>query len=54
MIDLTDGLLRDACRVAAASGVRVDLDSAALAADVGRLEPAVGAELAPRVRARRR
>jgi len=46
MIDLSDGLLRDVSRVAAASGVGVDLHSAALAADVARLEPAVGAELA--------
>ena len=46
MIDLSDGLLRDTARVAAASGVRLDLASASLAADVARLEPAVGAELA--------
>ena len=46
MIDLCDGLLRDVSRVAAASGVGLDLHSAALAADVARLEPAVGAELA--------
>ena len=46
MIDLSDGLLRDVSRVAAASGVGVDLHSAALAADVARLEPAVGAEMA--------
>ena len=46
MIDLSDGLLRDVSRVAAASGVGLDLHSAALAADVARLEPAVGAELA--------
>jgi thiamine-monophosphate kinase len=46
MVDLSDGLLRDASRVASASGVCVDLDAAALAADVARLEPAVGAELA--------
>ncbi len=46
MVDLSDGLLRDASRVAAASGVRLDLASAALTADVTRLERAVGTELA--------
>jgi thiamine-monophosphate kinase len=46
MIDLSDGLLRDAARVAAASGVCVDLASAALAADLDRLTAAVGDELA--------
>jgi thiamine-monophosphate kinase len=35
MIDTSDGLLRDAARVAAASGVAVDLDPAALAPDAG-------------------
>jgi thiamine-monophosphate kinase len=44
MIDLSDGLLRDASRVAAASGVCVDLHSVALPPDVARLEPVVGAE----------
>jgi thiamine-monophosphate kinase len=46
MIDLSDGLLRDASRVAAASGVCLDLSSAALAGDVRRLEPVLGVEAA--------
>lgn len=46
MIDLSDGLLRDASRVAAASRVRVDLSAAALAGDIGRLEPVLGREAA--------
>ena len=46
MVDLSDGLLRDASRVASASGVRLDLSAAALAGDVGRLVPVLGAELA--------
>jgi thiamine-monophosphate kinase len=37
MIDLSDGLLRDVDRVARASGVVVDLDGTALAADHGVL-----------------
>jgi thiamine-monophosphate kinase len=46
MIDLSDGLLRDASRVAGASGVCVDLSSAALAGDLARLEPVLGVEAA--------
>jgi thiamine-monophosphate kinase len=46
MVDLSDGLLRDASRVAAASGVCLDLSSAALAGDVRRLEPVLGVEAA--------
>ncbi len=40
MIDLSDGLLRDAGRIAAASDVVVDLDAAAVAALAEPLEPA--------------
>jgi len=43
MLDLSDGLLRDAARIARASSVRVDLHSAELAPDLARLEPAMGA-----------
>jgi thiamine-monophosphate kinase len=43
MLDLSDGLLRDAGRIAAASGVCLDLDAAALEADVERLVPALSA-----------
>jgi thiamine-monophosphate kinase len=46
MVDLSDGLLRDASRVATASRVRLDLASSALAVDVARLEPALGVERA--------
>ncbi|WP_194520938.1 thiamine-phosphate kinase [Cellulosimicrobium sp. JZ28] len=45
MMDVSDGLLRDAGRVARASGVVVDLDPAALDADRARLRDA-GAALA--------
>ncbi|WP_162301600.1 thiamine-phosphate kinase [Nesterenkonia muleiensis] len=38
-MDLSDGLLRDAQRLAAASGVRIQLDDAALAAEAVHLEP---------------
>lgn len=41
MLDLSDGLLRDAGRIAAASGVCLDLDAAALQGDVDRLVPAL-------------
>ena len=44
MIDLSDGLLRDAFRVASASGVCLDLASAALAGDVSRLAGRFGEE----------
>ncbi len=43
MLDVSDGLLRDGGRIAAASGVVVDLDAAALADDVARLAPAAAA-----------
>ncbi|MEO7234932.1 MAG: thiamine-phosphate kinase [Lapillicoccus sp.] len=42
MVDLSDGLLRDAGRVARASGVCLDLAAATLAPDVERLAPALG------------
>lgn len=40
MLDLSDGLLRDAGRIARASGVVLDLDSAAWAEDLAALRPA--------------
>ncbi|MEO7058652.1 MAG: thiamine-phosphate kinase [Lapillicoccus sp.] len=46
MIDLSDGLLRDAARVARASRVRFALEERALAPDVARLSTALGPELA--------
>lgn len=46
MLDLSDGLLRDAARIAAASGVVLDLSRAALAPYAARLAPAVGEQAA--------
>ncbi|CEA08477.1 Thiamine-monophosphate kinase [Arthrobacter saudimassiliensis] len=40
MLDVSDGLVRDAGRIAAASGVRIDLDAATLAERAARLAPA--------------
>lgn len=42
MLDISDGLVRDAGRIATASGVTLNLDAAALAADIDALSPAVG------------
>ncbi|MFC8503189.1 thiamine-phosphate kinase [Pedococcus sp. NPDC057267] len=42
MLDVSDGLLRDGSRLAAASGVRLALDSALLAPDVDVLREVVG------------
>jgi len=46
MLDLSDGLVRDAGRVAAASHVGIDLSAEALAGDIAALVPAVGEETA--------
>lgn len=46
MLDLSDGLLRDASRLARASGVRLALDGATLAADIKRLTAVLGPDLA--------
>lgn len=42
MIDISDGLLRDAARIATSSGVRLDLQIPALQADIDALRPQVG------------
>lgn len=44
MIDISDGLVRDAGRIATASGVHVELTTAALQADVDSLQPEVGSD----------
>ena len=46
MIDISDGLLRDASRIAAASKVRLDLHSRALTPDIERLARALGEDVA--------
>ncbi|XVX19231.1 thiamine-phosphate kinase [Actinomycetota bacterium] len=46
LMDISDGLLRDAARIARASGVAVDLDTTLLAEDVAALAPAVGPDRA--------
>ncbi|NNG40313.1 thiamine-phosphate kinase [Flexivirga sp. ID2601S] len=46
MLDVSDGLVRDAGRIARASGVRLDLDVDALAPDIEMLAPAVGPDAA--------
>ena len=48
MLDVSDGLVRDAGRIGRASGVGLDLDPALLAADVAALTPAVGEQEARR------
>jgi thiamine-monophosphate kinase len=42
MLDISDGLGRDAGRIGAASGVRIELDEVLLGDDVGQLEQVVG------------
>lgn len=46
MIDISDGLGRDGGRIAAASGVRIDLDPDAVAGLVAPLAPVLGAQAA--------
>ncbi|MDN5794736.1 MAG: thiamine-phosphate kinase [Intrasporangium sp.] len=46
MLDVSDGLLRDAGRIARASGVILDLDPTALDDDIDRLTPVVGVQAA--------
>lgn len=46
MLDVSDGLLRDGGRIARASGVCLDLESDAIAADVAALAPLLGEAVA--------
>ncbi|WP_256841338.1 thiamine-phosphate kinase [Ornithinimicrobium cryptoxanthini] len=46
MLDVSDGLVRDAGRIATASSVRVDLDEEVLAGSAGVYEPVLGARTA--------
>jgi thiamine-monophosphate kinase len=46
MLDLSDGLLRDGGRIARASGVVIDVDPGAIAADVEALSEALGEDAA--------
>lgn len=48
MIDLSDGLVRDAGRIARASGVDLDLDVSALADDIGVIAAVLGLRTAQR------
>jgi thiamine-monophosphate kinase len=48
MLDVSDGLVRDAGRIARASGVAIDLDAALMEQDVAALAAAVGEEDARR------
>ena len=49
MMDLSDGLLLDAHRLARASKVSLEIDSDAVASDIAALEPIFGADLALRL-----
>ena len=44
MLDISDGLVRDAGRIASASGVRLELDGSLLRHDIDLLAPVVGDE----------
>lgn len=46
MIDVSDGLVRDAARIASASGVRIDLDTAAVLRHAEVIEPVLGRDAA--------
>src|SRR6185436_9397898 len=44
MLDISDGLGRDAGRIAKASGVRIELNDGGLLGDVAQLEHVIGAD----------